>query len=93
MTVDADGRLYVATYAGLQVFDTTGRLSGVILKPQHQFLSNVTFAGPGLQWLYVTCSDKVYRRKTKATGVLYFGETTPRGDQATGKRATGNCSP
>ena len=72
MTVDAAGRLYVATHAGLQMFDPTGRLGGVIHKPQQAFLSNVTFAGPGLDTLYVTCTDKVFRRKTKTKGVLYF---------------------
>lgn len=72
MSVDSRGRLYAATYAGLQVFDTQGRLSGVIAKPQEKFLSNVCFGGPDLGTLYVTCSDKVYRRKVKATGVRYF---------------------
>jgi gluconolactonase len=71
-TVDSDGRLYVATHAGLQVFDTQGRLSGIIAKPQDKFLSNVVFGGEKLDTLYVTCSDKVYRRKTKVTGVRYF---------------------
>ena len=69
MTIDSAGRLYVCTYAGLQVFDPTGRLCGVILKPQPAFLSNVVFGGPDLNTLYVTSSDKVYRRKTQAAGV------------------------
>ena len=69
MTVDSDGRLYVSTHAGLQVLDPTGRMSGVILKPQDKFLSNVTFAGPDFSTLYVTCSDKLYRRSTKVQGV------------------------
>lgn len=72
MTVDRDGRLYVATHAGLQVFDTQGRLSGIIAKPQNKFLSNVVFGGEKLDTLYVTCTDKVYRRKTKVTGVRFF---------------------
>ncbi|MCH7729045.1 MAG: SMP-30/gluconolactonase/LRE family protein, partial [Planctomycetes bacterium] len=72
MTVDKAGRLYVATRAGLQMFDTTGRLGGVIAKPQDKFLSNVVFGGPKFDTLYVTCSDKVYRRKTKTTGAPYF---------------------
>jgi gluconolactonase len=71
MTVDRAGRLYVATYLGLQVFDTQGRLSGIIARPQEKFLSNAAFGGPMLDTLYVTCSDKVYRRKVKATGVRY----------------------
>lgn len=72
MTIDSAGRLYVATYAGLQMFDPTGRLGGVILKPQNAFLSNAVFGGPKLDTLYVTTTDKVFRRKTKAQGVLYF---------------------
>lgn len=72
LTVDANGRLYVATRAGLQMFDPTGRMGGVILKPQQKHLSNATFAGPDLSYLYVTCSDKVFRRKTKTHGVSNF---------------------
>lgn len=72
MTVDDAGRLYVATYAGLQMCDTTGRPSGVIRKPQRKFLSNVCFGGRNFETLYVTCTDKVYRLKTKVTGRPYF---------------------
>lgn len=71
MTIDAKGRLYAATHAGLQIFDPTGRMSGVLLSPQTKRLSNVAFAGPDLSTLYITSTDKVYRRKTKATGVRY----------------------
>lgn len=72
MAVDDAGRLYVATRAGLQMCDTTGRPSGLILKPQNKSLSNVTFGGPRFDYLYVTCTDKVYRRKVKVTGHPYF---------------------
>ncbi|MBD3673178.1 MAG: SMP-30/gluconolactonase/LRE family protein [Planctomycetaceae bacterium] len=72
MTVDADGRLYVATRAGLQMFDPTGRMGGVIAKPQKAFLSNATFGGPDLSYLYVTSTDKVFRRKTKTHGISHF---------------------
>lgn len=68
MTVDDAGRLYVCTHAGLQVFDPTGRPCGAIAKPQDKFLSNVIFGGPKFDTLFVTCSDKVYRRTTKTTG-------------------------
>ena len=72
MTIDKDGRLYVTTAAGLQMFDPTGRLGGTILKPQpNKPLSNACFGGPGLSFLYVTNGDKVYRRKTKTAGVAY----------------------
>ncbi|MBB01721.1 SMP-30/gluconolactonase/LRE family protein [bacterium] len=68
MAVDDDGRLYLASAAGLQVFDNTGRYSGTILKPQDAFLSNVIFGGPKFDTLYVTCQDKVYKRKVQPTG-------------------------
>jgi gluconolactonase len=68
MTVDTEGRLYVATYLGIQVFKKNGTLAGVIQKPQAAFLSNITFAGPKFDTLYVTCTDKVFKRKIKAKG-------------------------
>lgn len=71
MTVDVVGRLYVCTHAGLQVFDPTGRLCGAILKPQPAFLSNVVLAGPKRDTLYVTSTDKLYRRKTQTSGVRF----------------------
>ncbi|MDP6448018.1 MAG: SMP-30/gluconolactonase/LRE family protein [Pirellulaceae bacterium] len=72
MTVDKHGRLYVATHAGLQMFDPTGRMGGVIAKPQQAFLSNAVFGGPKFDTLYATCQDKVFRRKTKSAGAPYI---------------------
>jgi len=71
MKVDSVGRLYVTTRAGLQMFDPTGRLGGTILKPHNGPLSNVCFGGKNFDTLYVTAGDKVFRRKTQATGVRY----------------------
>ncbi len=72
MTVDDDGRLYVCTHAGLQMFDPTGRLGGAIAKPQNKFLSNVKFGGPEFDTLFVTSTDKVYKRKVKVRGTPFF---------------------
>ncbi len=71
MTVDKVGRLFVCTSLGVQVFDTQGRLSGILSKPQRAFLSNVVFGGPDLNYLYATTQDKVYRRKLNTTGVRF----------------------
>jgi enterochelin esterase family protein len=72
MATDADGRYYVTSAEGLQMYDPTGRMGGVIAKPQDAGLVSATFAGPGLAYLYVACGDKVYRRKTKTKGLLFF---------------------
>ncbi|MEC7565856.1 MAG: SMP-30/gluconolactonase/LRE family protein [Planctomycetota bacterium] len=71
MTVDKVGRIYVCTHEGVQVFDTQGRLSGILAKPQQKFLSNICFGGAQLDTIYVTTTDKVYRRKLNTQGVRF----------------------
>ncbi|MEW6160973.1 MAG: SMP-30/gluconolactonase/LRE family protein [Verrucomicrobiota bacterium] len=72
MTTDTAGRYYVTSSVGIQMFDATGRMGGVIAKPQNKGCVSVAFAGPGLSYLYACCTDKVYRRKTQAKGALFF---------------------
>jgi enterochelin esterase family protein len=72
MTTDSMGRYYVTSALGVQMFDWTGRLGGVIAKPQNKGLVSAAFAGPNLEYLYVCCSDKIYRRKTQAKGAWFF---------------------
>lgn len=69
MAVDTEGRVYVATHVGLQVLDQLGRVHLILDRPQRKKLSNVVFGGEDFDTLYVTCTDKVYRRKVKARGV------------------------
>ena len=69
MTSDTLGRYYVTTALGVQVFDPTGRLCGVIDKPQPaKPLTSCVLAGPKRDMLYITNGDKIYRRKVQATG-------------------------
>ena len=70
MTVDNEGKLYVATTLGLQVFDPDGRCHFFLSKPQNKKLSNVVFGGPNRDTLYVTCTDKVYKHKIDAIGAV-----------------------
>jgi len=74
MTFDKEGRLYVCTHMGIQIFDQAGRVIAIIRKPQNKWLSNATFGGPNLEYLYVCNGDHVYRRKTKTQGVLSWKE-------------------
>ena len=68
MTVDSDGFLYVATKLGIQITDPAGRTVGILSKPQPGDPSNVVFGGPGMNMLYVTSGDKVFRRWTRRKG-------------------------
>lgn len=74
MTTDAQSRYYVTSYAGIQMFDATGRLAGVIHNPSEKSCVSVAFAGPEHQWLYACASDKVWRRKTLTKGALFAGK-------------------
>jgi sugar lactone lactonase YvrE len=63
----------VATTLGIQVFDTEDRYSGLIDTPiRGAGPSNLTFAGPDLDYLYVTMPHALYRLRTATTGVPYF---------------------
>jgi sugar lactone lactonase YvrE len=69
MTTSTKGHLYIATAAGLQISDQPGRVNAILPRPQNKWLSNVCFGGRNLDTLYVTCGDKLYRRKVNAQGV------------------------
>lgn len=70
MAVDADGRVYIATALGVQVFDQIGKCHAIIPAPNRAALSNVEFAGPNFDEMYLTNGDKVFKRRTKVKGVL-----------------------
>ena len=70
MTVDSLGRYYVTSAVGIQMFDWTGRLSGVIARPQNKGTYSCGFGGEKLQYLYACSSDKIYRRRLQAPGAL-----------------------
>ncbi|MDB6033584.1 MAG: gnl 2 [Verrucomicrobiales bacterium] len=78
MTVDSMGRYYVTSAVGIQMFDATGRLSGVIARPQNKGTVSVAFGGPNMEYLYACSADKVFRRKTKAKGVWLLGTSASR---------------
>ena len=70
---DRDGRIYVTSLTGIQVLDQLGRVNAILPVPLTKGqVSNLCFAGPNFDTLYITCRDKVYRRKVKVKGVNGF---------------------
>jgi len=70
---DTAGRVYVATRMGIQVLDQLGRVNAIIpIPPSNGQSSNIYFAGPDFNILYVTAVDKVFRRKLKTRGANSF---------------------
>lgn len=70
---DRDGRVYVTTKMGIQVLDQTGRVNAILPLPSGE-PSNLCFGGVDFDTLYVSCRDKVYRRKLKVHGVNAFAD-------------------
>jgi enterochelin esterase family protein len=68
MTTDAEGRFWITSHVGIQMFDAGGRMGGVVSRPQEKGTVSCAFAGPSRAYLYVCSSDKVYRRKTLTQG-------------------------
>jgi gluconolactonase len=64
MTLDKANRIYAATSLGVQVFDPTGRLCGVLLQPNFpMYASSIAFAGTDKSTLYALVGQSLYSRK------------------------------
>lgn len=72
MAIDSQGRLFVATKLGVQVVDQLGRTNLVLTKPNSAPINGVAFGGAELDTLFVTCGERVYRRRMKVKGVQSY---------------------
>jgi hypothetical protein len=64
--VNAGYLLFACTPLGVQVFDPTGRLCGVIAAPSKEPMTAIAIGGPNADTLFVASGDKVYTRKIQA---------------------------
>lgn len=64
---DREGRIYVATNAGVQILDQTGRVNAILPLPEGG-ISRLAFGGKDFDTLYVEVKGKIYRRKLKTRG-------------------------
>jgi enterochelin esterase-like enzyme len=71
MCVDRDGRAYVATRLGVQVFDRNGRSRGLLPLPAGEATS-VCFGGTKFDTLFATSGGRLYRRHVRAVGAPSF---------------------
>jgi len=72
MGMDRDGRLYVTTVRGIQIFDKTAKYLGTIKVPRQP--SNVAFAGPDKHVLYISARQGLYRIRLEAQGPDRLGK-------------------
>ncbi len=70
---DRDGRIYVTSLSGIQVMDQLGRVNAIIPVPKTKGqVSNLCFGGLEFNILYISCHDKIYKRKVKVRGANNF---------------------
>jgi gluconolactonase len=72
IAIDRDGRIYVTTLTGVQVFDKAGYYLGTIKVAREP--SNLAFAGPGKRTLYITAREGLYRVQTLTQGPERLGK-------------------
>ena len=68
---DTAGRVFVTSRIGVQILDQLGRVNAILPVPSGMS-SNCTLGGKNFDVLYVSCGDKVYRRKLKTRGANSF---------------------
>lgn len=72
---DTAGKVYIATRLGIQVTDQLGRVNAILPLPGSKAsATSVCFGGAEFDILYVTCGDKVYRRKLRTRAANTFSK-------------------
>ena len=72
MALDREGRVYITTVSGVQVFDSAGQYLGTIRVPRQP--ANVAFSGPDKRTLYITAREGLYRVKMLSQGPDRLGK-------------------
>lgn len=70
MAIDTMGNIYVATYLGVQIFDSQGDFTGVINLPS--FPVSLGFGGEDMKTLYIVSYDKIYEIPTQMKGYVNY---------------------
>ncbi|MBW3470294.1 SMP-30/gluconolactonase/LRE family protein [Arthrospiribacter ruber] len=72
MAIDTEGNLYVATYYGVQIFNSAGQYIGMVNLPT--FPISLSFGGEDMQTLYIVSFSNVYKIKTNKSGYINYAE-------------------
>ena len=72
MAIDNDGRIYVTTVRGIQVFEAAGRYLGTIAVPRQP--SNVAFSGRDKRVLFITAGKALYSVQMLSEGPARLGK-------------------
>jgi enterochelin esterase-like enzyme len=68
VSMDRDGRAYVATRIGVQIFDRNGRVTAILPLPGNEPATGICFGGKDFRTLYVLGGGKIYQRQLFVPG-------------------------
>src|SRR5215813_6482739 len=69
MAIDREGRIYVTSVVGIQVFDPSGKYLGRLRGAR-----NLAFGGPDKRTLYLTAADGLFRVQMLSQGPERLGK-------------------
>jgi gluconolactonase len=69
MAMDRDGRLYVTTETGVQIFRADGAFLTAVAVPETP--SNVSFGGGDMKTLFITARTRLYSMRLNAAGIEF----------------------
>lgn len=72
LAIDREGRLFVTSVTGIQIFDRGGNYLGNIPVPRKS--TNVAFSGPNKSVLFITAREGVYKIQTLTQGPDRLGK-------------------
>ena len=70
VVMDREGRAYLATAAGIEVFDHNGRVIAILPLPGNEAATGICFGGKDFSTLYVSAGGSVYARRMKVGGLV-----------------------
>lgn len=70
MAIDKQGNIYVATYYGVQIFNSKGEFAGMINLPS--FPVSLCFGDSDMKTLYIVSYSKVYKIRTNMEGFVNY---------------------
>jgi sugar lactone lactonase YvrE len=67
--MDTEGRPYMATGLGVQIFDRNGRVTAILPLPNNAPVSGISFGGKDWKTLYAAGNGVIFKRTLKVAGV------------------------
>jgi len=73
---DSEGRPYVATRMGIQIFDRNGRVAAIMPLPGNEIATGICFGGKNFDTMFVAAGNKIFKRQMSIKGAAPWAVPT-----------------